>query len=1113
MALITTTGKTVTLDETVGLQNLAVTPTALEDANDNDIANTALPLAFSTRLSSLLPPGVGPIGSALSGYTGTNLGEDIVSISAASGGTGFDLGFVDSGGAPLNGLDSGLDTLAGDNILLYTDTTNNNIVLGRTGAADGPIVFALFLEETGGTASAPTGAKMWSAQYAPLKNPDASNPDDPLVLTTDLFVGASQNLEFSLANAPSGQNLFLMFTTANPATIVDSSGVTRITGPSIIATGKDPANQSTGVNITTGDTINTSQAGGPTTFGTNNQMIVEQEGIRFSFVTGARQNVTIPNLDQNEADVEANIDFTNTFSARTAAFDVVQLQSGKSAVVQVHAFNTAAESGATFIDGYVGDSTVAVTNVKVTKNGTVLIDIDTSPTPTTANGVTVAFAGGIAKISGVTAGANIEYTTTDDHNRVLVSNEGTGKGQTSADFDIGGFKLLQVSAATAEIGSKVRFEDDGPSISTTGTEPTLTVDETDITTNDTKSFAANFTSAFGADGAGTLAYALGVSASGADSGLVDTASGNHVFLFVESGVVVGREGASAGTAASGAVVFTVSVADNGDVKLDQQRSVIHPNATDPDDAKTLSAANLVTLTGTITDKDGDSQNAVLNIGQNLVFEDDGPAVTSKTDIVYSNSGNPSPGGTGVFIYDIGEDSRLTFSSSNSDFSAITLGGVVGSIPISNPVVEWASETSTSAVFNLQFSYQADPASSTTTLATGTLTFDKVNGTYTVALAQPIQGFTVLTTGTALGFTGYTVNTDTIDQTQPDVSVAQLSTDFFVQFSGISEPGSGTGTSNLQALPAAPGTSYVNGDLFTQAATWVSVSNTANGVAGDTLQKGEVLDMDFFNSNPKGHTNLVPTTQASGIFLKFDGIGSEDLVAFVKLVDPDDGSRTTKAIIIDNSDILKFGSTIPSGYNIVLDNNDGAVIIENNDFNTGSQNYLIEGVQLLVSTEGVTGTAINLNPATGTGGASTTTQAFGPATTDNDVIKVSDIGFVTANSGTLNSNLSFELALVDADGDSTAPQTLDVGIVSGTTFTGGADSEAFNVDLSASLNAYRIESFSVSGDLINLLGDPTATYSINNSGADSIVTVNESGGQVTTVTVVGVDLDSSDIFLI
>ena len=45
--------------------------------------------------------------------------------------------------------------------------------------------------------------------------------------------------------------------------------------------------------------------------------------------------------------------------------------------------------------------------------------------------------------------------------------------------------------ATLNIGQNLVFKDDGPSISTTGTEPTLTVDETVLGTNATASFAAN----------------------------------------------------------------------------------------------------------------------------------------------------------------------------------------------------------------------------------------------------------------------------------------------------------------------------------------------------------------------------------------------------------------------------------------------------------------------------------------------------------------------------------------------------------------------------------------------------------------------------------------------
>ena len=74
-------------------------------------------------------------------------------------------------------------------------------------------------------------------------------------------------------------------------------------------------------------------------------------------------------------------------------------------------------------------------------------------------------------------------------------------------------------------------------------------------------------------------------------------------------------------------MFTVTVDASGNVTLDQHRAVVHPT-NDPNEPKTLSADNLVTLTATITDKDGDSASAGLNIGQNLVFLDDGPSISA-----------------------------------------------------------------------------------------------------------------------------------------------------------------------------------------------------------------------------------------------------------------------------------------------------------------------------------------------------------------------------------------------------------------------------------------------------------------------------------------------------
>ncbi|MBP5078361.1 hypothetical protein HUS84_31285 [Pseudomonas chlororaphis] len=458
--LVVATGVNVALDETAGLQNATATPAPAGDADDNDILLAALPSAFATRLTSL---GAGTAtDAALSGYTGAvgDTGSNAFTLNLAPGAINVDVSFTDSLGAPLNGLDSGLDTLDGTSILLYTDS-NNNILLGRAGGPDGAIVFAAYIEETGSPLS---GGKIWTLEYQPFKHPDASNPDDALNLLNKVFIGASQDLTFSLANAPSGQNLFLMFTKANP-TVVDDGGVLRITDPTIIATGKDPADQSSGASINTGDTINTSQAGGPTTFGTNSQMITEQEGIRFTFVTGARQDVTIPNLDQNEADLEANIDFTAMFNAKAANFDIVQLQGGKSAVVKISAFNTAVESGASFVNGYANDTSVAITNVRVINISTGLV-IENSDGSANDPSIVISFDGGVATVTGVKAGYQIDYTTTADHNRVLVENGAAldAKGNTHADFDIGGLTLRQASTTTAEIGSHMIFEDDGPTL-------------------------------------------------------------------------------------------------------------------------------------------------------------------------------------------------------------------------------------------------------------------------------------------------------------------------------------------------------------------------------------------------------------------------------------------------------------------------------------------------------------------------------------------------------------------------------------------------------------------------------------------------------------------------
>ncbi|WP_378006067.1 DUF5801 repeats-in-toxin domain-containing protein [Aeromonas jandaei] len=180
------------------------------------------------------------------------------------------------------------------------------------------------------------------------------------------------------------------------------------------------------------------------------------------------------------------------------------------------------------------------------------------------------------------------------------------------------------ASGVLDIGKVISFKDDGPSISAGSVaNDSLQVDESNLSLNATTSYASLFTSSFGADGAGTLAYSLSVSASGVDSGLNDTATGQHILLYLESGSVVGRVGNS-----SGSVAFTLTVSNSGVVTLDQLRAIEHTPNSGPDQESSLLSANLVKLVGTITDKDGDSQSANVDLGSAISFKDDGPSISA-----------------------------------------------------------------------------------------------------------------------------------------------------------------------------------------------------------------------------------------------------------------------------------------------------------------------------------------------------------------------------------------------------------------------------------------------------------------------------------------------------
>src|SRR5262249_30505523 len=173
------------------------------------------------------------------------------------------------------------------------------------------------------------------------------------------------------------------------------------------------------------------------------------------------------------------------------------------------------------------------------------------------------------------------------------------------------------ASAPLDLTSLLVFKDDGPSITASATgAPTLTVDETVLGTNDTKLFSGQFTPSFGEDGQGATAVSYALSTPGGASGLTDTATGESVVLSLVGGQVLGK------TQTTGLTVFVVSVDANGNVTLDQQRAIVHANPNDPDESRGLTGSNLVVLTATATDKDGDHASAPLHLTSLLPFKDD-----------------------------------------------------------------------------------------------------------------------------------------------------------------------------------------------------------------------------------------------------------------------------------------------------------------------------------------------------------------------------------------------------------------------------------------------------------------------------------------------------------
>ncbi len=198
-------------------------------------------------------------------------------------------------------------------------------------------------------------------------------------------------------------------------------------------------------------------------------------------------------------------------------------------------------------------------------------------------------------------------------------------------YDLGsvGVVATDIDGSTATGTAHVAVSDDVPTV--TGIDAavnTLQVDETTLGTPDIVDLSGLFTPHYNADGPAAVdpvTYQLSIASDGVDSGLNDVATGQDVLLRVNASGNVEGYITDGGT---GTVVFTLTIDANGQAELTQLRALAHSDASNPNDPASLIGTDLISLTATVTDGDGDHASKTVDLTGGLTFYDDGPSITA-----------------------------------------------------------------------------------------------------------------------------------------------------------------------------------------------------------------------------------------------------------------------------------------------------------------------------------------------------------------------------------------------------------------------------------------------------------------------------------------------------
>ena len=567
-------------------------------------------------------------------------------------------------------VDSGLDAIDGDDIMLSWET-EGSVIVGTDG--DGHVVFRISIDaETG---------DITVSQYEAIDHGEDGNDHDALVTIGEGLIGANVTVYDNDGDSATSEDVelgsLIGFEDDGPAALDEASqDVTEgntVTGTLDFDGGSDGAtvthindvelvfdaeDEGYSQDIDIGNGSIKVKADGSYSY-------TADEGLVQPVTDTASYTVTDGDGDTATADIDFNITDANAPTAGTSA-----------ALVDDDGLPGGLDNGA-------GDDTPDSDpdNDESTYSGTLdfsfggdgagSIDFATMHGETDTLGtetVTYSWDGGSDTLTATITGGDRDstdlftvtvnpvtgaYTVTLLTNVLHESLDGLAGDDTENNDSVSlTFTVTDADNSTDDGTLTINFDDDTPTvdvdISGEADVVMLTQDaDTDGDPTDTDTAVGAFGSVFtmasalagadGQDGSTSWTYTLNLDvAEGTDSGL--DSGGNDIYLYqLDDGTVVGSTSNTEPLSINASVVFSLSVDGDGNVTLSQYETMDHltPEDMAAYDDDVLSLANgLVSLTGeaSITDNDGDTatDSETIDLGGNVQFADDGPAVDVDT---------------------------------------------------------------------------------------------------------------------------------------------------------------------------------------------------------------------------------------------------------------------------------------------------------------------------------------------------------------------------------------------------------------------------------------------------------------------------------------------------